>query len=111
MEVNDEMNELDKAMEVIFDALEARGRVVVLSYHSLEDRIVKSKFNEEAKGCICPPDFPVCRCGAEARLRVLTRKPIRPPADEIEANPRASAAKLRAAERLSSSIDGERKLA
>ena len=111
MEVNDEMNELDEAMEAIFDALEAQGRVVVLSYHSLEDRIVKTKFNEESKGCICPPDFPVCRCGAEARLRVLTRKPIRPPAGEIESNPRASAAKLRAAERLSPSTEEERKLA
>lgn len=109
MEVNDEMNELDKALDVIFDALEAHGRVVVLSYHSLEDRIVKRKFNEEAKGCTCPPDFPVCRCGAEARVRVLTRKPIRPPADEIEANPRASAAKLRAAERLSPPTEEERK--
>jgi 16S rRNA (cytosine1402-N4)-methyltransferase len=111
MEVNDEMNALDKAMDVIIDALEAQGRVVVVSYHSLEDRIVKTKFNEGAKGCICPPDLPVCGCGAEARLRVLTRKPMRPPAEEIAANPRSSAAKLRAAERLDDTSTRDRKLA
>ena len=111
MEVNDEMNALDKAMDVIIDALEAHGRVVVISYHSLEDRIVKTKFNNEAKGCICPPDLPVCACGAQARVRVLTRKPIRPPAEEVQANPRSSAAKLRAAERLDDAGTVERKLA
>jgi 16S rRNA (cytosine1402-N4)-methyltransferase len=100
IEVNGELKALDNALQVVLDALEYHGRAVVLSYHSLEDRIVKTTFNEAARGCVCPPDFPVCQCGAEARVRVLTRKPVRPGPDEIEANPRASAAKLRAIEKL-----------
>lgn len=104
IEVNDEMGSLDKALPQTVDVLEPGGRVCALTYHSLEDRRVKRFFQEEAKGCVCPPDFPVCNCGAEARIRILTRKPIRPPADEIERNPRASAAKLRAAERILADI-------
>jgi 16S rRNA (cytosine1402-N4)-methyltransferase len=100
IEVNGELKALDDALQVVLDALEYHGRAVVLSYHSLEDRIVKTTFNEAARGCVCPPDFPVCQCGAEARVRVLTRKPVRPGPEEIEANPRASAAKLRAIEKL-----------
>ena len=100
IEVNDELRNLERGLDAAIDALEPGGRVVVLTYHSLEDRIVKNVFNEAADGCTCPPDFPVCVCGAEASLRVLTRRPIRPTDDEIEANPRASAAKLRAAEKL-----------
>ena len=103
IEVNDELTALERVMADVIDVLEPSGRVAVLSYHSLEDRIVKSAFNEEALGCVCPPGFPVCTCGAEARLRVLTRKPIRPSEAEIELNPRASAAKLRVAERLATS--------
>lgn len=104
IEVNDEMRALDDALPQTVDVLEPGGRVCALTYHSLEDRRVKRFFQEEAKGCVCPPDFPVCTCGAEARIRILTRKPIRPPADEIERNPRASAAKLRAAERILADI-------
>lgn len=100
IEVNDELTALERVLADVVDVLEPGGRVAVLSYHSLEDRLVKNAFNEESKGCTCPPDFPVCACGAEARVRVLTRKPLRPGRDEIDANPRASAAKLRAAERL-----------
>ena len=100
IEVNGELTALERVLADVVDVLEPGGRVAVLSYHSLEDRLVKNAFNEEAKGCVCPPDFPICACGAEARLRVLTRRPIRPGADEVEANPRSSAAKLRAAERL-----------
>ena len=106
IEVNDELTALKRALADVVDVLEPAGRAVVLSYHSLEDRIVKNAFNEESRGCICPPDFPVCACGAEARLRVLTRKPVRPTHQEIEANPRASAAKLRAAERLATTAGG-----
>jgi 16S rRNA (cytosine1402-N4)-methyltransferase len=80
--------------------LEPGGRVAVISYHSLEDRITKQFFAREARGCDCPPDVPVCACDARAELRVLTRRPVRPAPDEIAANPRARAAKLRAAERL-----------
>ena len=100
IEVNDELRALEAVLPAAADALEAGGRMAVISYHSLEDRRVKRFINEQARGCVCPPDFPVCRCGAEARLRVLTRRPVRPTEDEIADNPRASAAKLRAAERI-----------
>lgn len=105
IEVNGELSALERVLEDVVDILEPGGRVVVLSYHSLEDRMVKNMFNAESRGCVCPPDFPVCVCGAEARIRVLTRRPIRPPAEEVEANPRSSAAKLRAAERLVTGAD------
>ena len=105
IEVNDELGELEKALPQGVDALEPGGRMAVLSYHSLEDRAVKRFFTDEARGCVCPPDFPVCRCGAEARVRILTRKPIKSPEAEVEANPRASAAKLRAIERLVADIN------
>lgn len=107
IEVNGELTALERVLDDVVDILEPGGRVAVLSYHSLEDRMVKNTFNEESRGCVCPPDFPVCACGAEARIRVLTRKPIRPPAEEVEGNPRSSAAKLRAAERLAAEPDGE----
>jgi 16S rRNA (cytosine1402-N4)-methyltransferase len=100
IEVNDELGALDAVLPAAVDALEAGGRVAAISYHSLEDRRVKKFFNDEANGCVCPPDFPVCTCGAEARLRILTRRPVRPPAAEIAENRRASAARLRAAERV-----------
>jgi 16S rRNA (cytosine1402-N4)-methyltransferase len=108
IEVNDELKALETVLGDVVDVLEPGGRVAVLSYHSLEDRLVKNAFNDEAQGCVCPPDFPVCTCGAEARIRVLTKRPIRPDADEVESNPRSSAAKLRAAERLAPpSSEGE----
>lgn len=100
MEVNRELPALAEVLPQTIDVSEPGGRIIVLSYHSLEDRQTKRVFQEEARGCVCPPDFPVCRCGAEARIRVLTRKPIKPTKDEIEANPRAKSAKLRAAERI-----------
>jgi 16S rRNA (cytosine1402-N4)-methyltransferase len=100
IEVNDELGALDSVLPAAVDVLEAGGRIVAVSYHSLEDRRVKKLFSDEANGCKCPPDFPVCTCGAEARLRVLTRRPIRPKASETTGNPRASSARLRAAERI-----------
>jgi 16S rRNA (cytosine1402-N4)-methyltransferase len=100
IEVNGEITALEAALPAAVEVLEPGGRVAVISYHSLEDRIVKRYFNEEARGCTCPPEFPVCRCDAHARVRVLTRRPIRPPRGEIQHNPRASSAKLRVAERL-----------
>jgi len=72
----------------------------VISYHSLEDRIVRDVFAEHAQGCICPPDLPVCRCGREPVLRIVTKRPITPSAEEIERNPRSRSAKLRVAEKL-----------
>lgn len=100
MEVNQELQALERALPAAIASLSPGGRAVVVSYHSLEDRIVKTRFAEEARGCVCPPDFPVCRCGAEATLRVLTRRPVRPSQHEIESNPRVKSARLRAAERL-----------
>ena len=100
IEVNQELTQLESALRDAIDVLEPGGRLAVLTYHSLEDRIVKQHFVGEMGNCTCPPDFPVCACGAEAKIRILTRRPIRPPRSEIESNPRASAAKLRAAERV-----------
>ena len=105
IEVNGELTALERVLDDVVDILEPGGRVAVLSYHSLEDRLVKNALAAEAEGCVCPPDFPICTCGAAARIRVLTKRPIRPTADEIRSNPRSSAAKLRAAERLAATAD------
>ncbi|HYI45964.1 MAG TPA: 16S rRNA (cytosine(1402)-N(4))-methyltransferase RsmH [Actinomycetota bacterium] len=106
IEVNDELIQIDRALEQAMDVLEAGGRIATLTYHSLEDRIVKRAFAAESRGCTCPPDFPVCVCGAEARLRLVTKRPVRPETNEIELNPRASAAKLRVGERLATAVNG-----
>jgi 16S rRNA (cytosine1402-N4)-methyltransferase len=95
--VNDELGALEAALPAAVRMLRPGGRIAVISFHSLEDRIVKRYFREQARGCTCPPDFPICNCGKEPVLRDLTRKPTRPGARELEANPRASSAKLRAA--------------
>jgi 16S rRNA (cytosine1402-N4)-methyltransferase len=100
IEVNGELTALEKVLPAVTGVLEPGGRAVILSYHSLEDRMVKRHFAAESQDCTCPPDFPVCVCGAEARVRVLTRKPIKPSPREIEDNPRASSARLRAVEKL-----------
>jgi 16S rRNA (cytosine1402-N4)-methyltransferase len=100
IEVNQELMALSRFLTQASERLNARGRLAVISYHSLEDRIVKRRFNRGATGCICPPDLPVCGCGNSAELRVLTRKPIRPGAEEIESNNRARSAVLRAAEKV-----------
>jgi 16S rRNA (cytosine1402-N4)-methyltransferase len=100
MEVNRELESLEVVLPDAVEALSVNGRMVVISYHSLEDRIVKNGFRAEAQGCVCPPELPECGCGAHARVRVLTRRPVRPGAHEIESNPRAKAAKLRAVQRL-----------
>jgi 16S rRNA (cytosine1402-N4)-methyltransferase len=98
--VNDELGALTEFLDAALAALAPGGRLAVISYHSLEDRAVKARLRDEARGCICPPDAPRCTCGHEPRVRLLTRKPIVPTADEIERNPRARSAKLRGAERL-----------
>ncbi|HEV2712421.1 MAG TPA: 16S rRNA (cytosine(1402)-N(4))-methyltransferase RsmH [Gaiellaceae bacterium] len=95
--VNDELGALEAALPAALEVLRPGGRVAVISFHSLEDRIVKRFFRREERGCTCPPEFPVCVCGRNPSLRVLTKKPIRPTADEIAANPRAGSARLRAA--------------
>jgi 16S rRNA (cytosine1402-N4)-methyltransferase len=98
--VNDELRALEEGLEAAIDALRPGSRVVVIAYHSLEDRIVKNRFRDAAKGCSCPPGSPVCICGGTQRLRVLTRRPVQPDADEVRANPRSRSARLRAAERI-----------
>ncbi len=100
IEVNDELKNLEKGIEDGFDVLKKGGRMVIISYHSLEDRIVKNKFINFSGRCTCPPLLPVCRCGAKRRGRVVTRKIINPTQEEIMENPRARSAKLRAIEKL-----------
>ncbi|MCC7438934.1 MAG: 16S rRNA (cytosine(1402)-N(4))-methyltransferase RsmH [Armatimonadetes bacterium] len=98
--VNDELGELRVALEQYTGLLNEGGRFAVLTYHSLEDRIVKDAFRYEERDCICPPELPVCRCTKQQRLRILTRKPAVPDPTEIQQNPRARSAKLRVAERV-----------
>jgi 16S rRNA (cytosine1402-N4)-methyltransferase len=100
MAVNDELAAISAGVDQAIGILRPLGRVVAISYHSLEDRIVKRRFARGATGCICPPDLPICACGNSAELRLLTRKPIRPSAAEIERNNRARSAVLRAAEKV-----------
>ncbi|TAK00502.1 MAG: 16S rRNA (cytosine(1402)-N(4))-methyltransferase RsmH [Chloroflexota bacterium] len=98
--VNEELEALESGLAAALDLLRPGGRLVVLSYHSLEDRIVKRFFQAERRGCTCPPEVPVCVCGRAPRLRLVVGKGLVPGAAEITANPRARSARLRAAERL-----------
>ncbi|MBN2428195.1 MAG: 16S rRNA (cytosine(1402)-N(4))-methyltransferase RsmH [Deltaproteobacteria bacterium] len=98
--VNDELEHLRKGLEKAIDFLKPDGRLVVLTFHSLEARIVKSVFQAEATGCICPPRLPVCVCGRQPRVKLLTRKGVKPGPEEIDQNPRARSAVLRAVRRL-----------
>lgn len=98
--VNNELEHLQSALRSSLEVLTERGRLVVISFHSLEDRIVKQFFRIEEQSCICPPKLPVCVCGKKSTLRVLTSKPVTASKEEIAGNPRASSAKLRAAERV-----------
>jgi len=98
--VNDELSALETALEQAVSLLGQGGRMAVISYHSLEDRIVKNFIRKQAADCICPPGTPVCRCDHLATLKVITRRPLIPSDSEIDANPRARSAKLRVAERV-----------
>jgi len=100
--VNDELVAVADGVDKAVDLVRSGGRVVAISYHSLEDRIVKQRFNERARGCTCPPDLPVCGCGNTSEVRVLTRKPIRPGDVEVADNKRARSAVLRAVEKVAS---------
>lgn len=100
IEVNDELGRLRKALEKAFNCLDRSGRIVVISYHSLEDRIVKDFFREKERDCICPPEIPQCICDKVSELRILTKKPLQPLELEIKQNPRSRSAKLRAAEKI-----------
>lgn len=99
IEVNGELDVLRSGLDAAVRWLNPGGRLVVISYHSLEDRIVKETFQKFANRCTCPPDLPVCACGKEPILDIVTRKPVVPTADEIERNPRARSAKLRVAQK------------
>ncbi len=100
IEVNKELEGLDEAVRAAVRWLNPGGRVAVISYHSLEDRIVKQVFRDLAKGCICPPEIPKCVCGKKALIKIVTKRAIKPSLEEIEENPRADSARLRVAERL-----------
>ena len=98
--VNDELGEIESGLRAALSTLKPGGRMATISFHSLEDRLVKSFFNVESKDCICPPQQPVCTCGHRASLRIVTRHPVRPSEQEVAANPRARSARLRVAERI-----------
>jgi 16S rRNA (cytosine1402-N4)-methyltransferase len=98
--VNDELGQLEEALPAAIGLLRPQGRIAVISFHSLEDRIVKRFFRAEARGCECPPDFPVCACGRDPVLRVLTSRAVRPEAREVALNPRSASARLRVAEKV-----------
>ncbi|HMA62518.1 MAG TPA: 16S rRNA (cytosine(1402)-N(4))-methyltransferase RsmH [bacterium] len=100
IKVNKELSVLEKALKQALELLESEGRLVVISYHSLEDRIAKHFFKERAKDCICPPEFPICKCDHEKEIEILTGSPITPQEEEIKENPRARSAKLRAIEKI-----------
>ena len=100
IEVNDELGHLREAVSKLPDLLESGGRLAVISFHSLEDRIVKNEFDRRLDPCTCPKEFPVCVCGKVADVKKVTRKPVTPSEEELEINPRARSAKLRVIEKL-----------
>lgn len=98
--VNDELGDLQKVLDAAIPALNPGGRLAIITFHSLEDRIVKNAMAAAAKGCTCPPNFPVCVCGKTPQVKVLTRKPITSSDEELNRNPRARSAKLRVCEKI-----------
>ena len=100
IEVNHELESLEAGLPAAFEMLRPGGRLAVISFHSLEDRIVKHFIRDRARGCACPPEFPICVCGHEPELRILTPKLVRPSVSEVDHNPRASSARLRAAVKI-----------
>lgn len=100
MEVNDEINNLRKVLEDGINVLSSRGRMVVITFHSTEDRIVKNYFNRESKDCICDPDIPICVCNHKKTIKIINKKPIVPSREELESNPRSRSAKLRIIEKI-----------
>ncbi len=98
--VNDELGSVERVMKDAFDLLNPGGRLAVITFHSLEDRIVKTAMNDAAKGCTCPPSFPVCVCGKKPKVKLISRKPIVATQEELDENPRSRSAKLRVCEKL-----------
>ncbi len=101
IEVNKELEVLETALSAGFERLKIGGRMSVITFHSLEDRIVKTRFKEFCTGCTCPPEFPVCVCGKQPRARLIEKKPVTASAEELAANPRSRSAKLRIIEKIS----------
>jgi len=101
--VNDEIGALAEGLDASIDALRPGGRIVVIAYHSTEDRLVKNCFRDAKRGCTCPPRTPVCICGNHVRLKIITKRPLSADEDEVRDNPRARSARLRAAERTAES--------
>ena len=95
IEVNGELSELERGMDAALELLAPGGRLAIITFHSLEDRIVKTKMADWAKGCVCPPQFPVCVCGNKPKAQLLSKKPIEPSKEEIEINPRSRSSRLR----------------
>ena len=100
IEVNHELDVINPAIEAAVPTLNKNGRIVIMTFHSLEDRLVKNKFNDYAKGCTCPPDFPVCVCGNKPELKIITKKPVTASDRELQLNSRSKCAKLRVAEKI-----------
>lgn len=98
--VNKELEDLEYFLKKIVSRMKTGARIVIISFHSLEDRIVKHSFKQEASGCLCPPGFALCACGRTRRLKILTKKPVTPQEQEVMDNPRSRSAKLRSAERI-----------
>lgn len=98
--VNSELDSLSKVLDTAFERLNENGRFAIITFHSLEDRMVKQKFNSLSKGCICPPDFPVCVCGCKPQGKLVSRKAIEPTEQELEINQRSRSAKLRVIEKI-----------
>ncbi len=98
--VNDELGAVRKVMDAAIPRLKAGGRLAIITFHSLEDRIVKNAMAEAARGCTCPPSFPVCVCGKKPQVKLITRKPVQASEEELTVNPRARSAKLRVCEKL-----------
>lgn len=100
IEVNNELGILEETVNDIVDVLKPQGRISIITFHSLEDRIIKNTYKELSKGCICPPEFPICKCDKKPRVKIITRKPIYPSDIEVDQNPRSRSAKLRVAEKI-----------
>ena len=97
--VNDELGEVERLLGGVLPLLKPGGRLAIISFHSLEDRLVKTAFGEWARGCTCPPDFPVCVCGKTPKVKLIGKRPITASEEELNENPRARSAKLRIAEK------------
>lgn len=103
IEVNQELKNLESALPQMVSLLKPGGRLGIISFHSLEDRIVKNFFRQQEKGCTCPPDYPKCVCGNKPTIKIITRRPVAPTKEEIDENPRSRSAKLRVAEKIQES--------